>query len=221
MHGSQKGFIVYHYSSDMKYSFWIISTCLLFTFLLITTLEKNVLAAVINCVGVGYCIGTDKQDYMIGDAKNNNMSGLGGIDLMVGNAANDVMSGNADNDTMHGNAGSDTIMGDGGTDVIEGMDGNDNLSGNDGDDFVRGWNGNDIVNGNAGNDDVRGSPGADVINGGSGNDRIAQNMVVFSNIPIDPDGSKDTIDCGPGYDEAWISSADLDTQINCETVHYN
>ena len=35
-----------------------------------------------------------------------------------------------------------------------------------------------------------------------------------------PDGSKDTIDCGSGNDEAWINvSQDGDTAVNCETVH--
>ena len=36
----------------------------------------------------------------------------------------------------------------------------------------------------------------------------------------DTDGSKDSIDCGSGNDEAWINiSQDGDTAVNCETVH--
>ena len=70
--------------------------------------------------------------------------------------------------------------------------------------------------GDSGNDVIGGGLGADVFIGFPGDDQIYQFRQDSNNIP---DGSIDEIDCGPGIDEAWISTVDGDTAVNCETVH--
>ena len=49
---------------------------------------------------------------------------------------------------------------------------------------------------------------------------MIESFMTSIRFPVDADGSKDTIDCGSGNDEAWINvSQDGDTAVNCETVH--
>jgi Ca2+-binding RTX toxin-like protein len=108
--------------------------------------------------------------------------------------------------------------------LIFGRTGNDKLSGEGGNDDLLAAEGDDTANGGAGNDFMAGGQGSDQINGGEGDDSIFHNNYVTRTPnapdPTSADGSKDTIDCGPGNDVAVINEAsDGDVTINCETVH--
>ena len=119
---------------------------------------------------------------------------------------------------MSGFNGNDKMYGFAGNDQMDGGLGDDTMSGGSGDDFMLGREGDDNINGDSGDDTILGFRGADILKGSSGNDRIFHDFLRF---PVDADGSKDTIDCGSGNDEAWINtSTDGDTaDSNCETVH--
>ncbi|MGR3322581.1 MAG: DUF4214 domain-containing protein, partial [Pseudooceanicola sp.] len=68
--------------------------------------------------------------------------------------------------------GNDTILGDTLDNYFEGHGGNDVLSGHDGADTLEGHNGNDTLNGGNGADRLRGGSGNDVIMGGNGSDNL-------------------------------------------------
>ena len=80
------------------------------------------------------------------------------------------------------------------------------LLGRGGNDTVRGRGGNDVIRGGTGNDRLYGGPGRDLILGEPGNDRLYAR-----------DGVRDTLNGGPGFDEAWVDA--LDVVRNVERVH--
>jgi hypothetical protein len=99
--------------------------------------------------------------------------------------------------TIHGTAHADHIIGTAGPDLIDAGAGNDILFGGAGNDILFGGPGNDILFGDA---------GTDTIFGGAGHDTIRAR-----------DGQKDTIDCGPGRDVAFVDR--VDRVVRCEVVH--
>jgi hypothetical protein len=100
--------------------------------------------------------------------------------------------------TITGTAHADHLTGTAGNDVIKGLGGNDVLNGGKGTDTIFGGNGNDKITGGPGTDKLYGGPGNDTINAA--------------------DGTKDTIDCGPGTDN--VAADKIDTVAkNCEHVH--
>ena len=169
----------------------MIATTLAVIFGTAMTSTNSVWAADITCTRGVQCIGTDEPDNMKGTSEADDMSGLNGNDKMNGFAGNDQMDGGPGDDTMSGGSGHD---------------------------FMLGREGDDNINGDSGDDTILGFRGADILKGSSGNDRIFHDFLRF---PVDADGSKDSIDCGSGNDEAWINtSTDGDTAAsNCETVH--
>ena len=84
--------------------------------------------------------------------------------------------------------------------------------------YMLGGNGDDNINGDSGDDAIIGESGADILKGSSGNDIIIHGT---HGQRENPDGFKDTIDCGSGNnDRAFINtSQDGDTAVNCERVH--
>lgn len=92
------------------------------------------------------------------------------------------------------------------SETLTGSNGNDVLLGRGGNDTVRGRGGNDVIRGGTGNDRLWGGPGRDLILGEPGNDRLYAR-----------DGVRDTLNGGPGFDEAWVDS--LDVVRNVERVH--
>ena len=129
----------------------------------------------------------------------------------------DNMKGTSDDDAMSGLDGDDSMNGFAGNDQMFGGRGDDTMSGGSGHDFMLGREGDDNINGDSGDDTILGFRGADILKGSSGNDRIFHDFLRF---PVEPDGSKDSIDCGSGNDEAWINvSQDGDTAVNCEILH--
>jgi Ca2+-binding RTX toxin-like protein len=124
--------------------------------------------------------------------------------------------------TYAGGAGPDTfnlIFADGhvsagaGDDVVTGADGSDTIDGGPGADRLSGGFGPDTIVGGPGPDDIGGDrtaaceygPVFGVCTIGSGNDTIDAR-----------DGERDTIDCGPGADTAYVDA--IDVTAGCETV---
>jgi hypothetical protein len=99
-------------------------------------------------------------------------------------------------------------------DLIRGTDGPDNLNGTSGPDIIyargaRGGPGNDVVYGGAGNDVLWVGAGADVQYGGTGNDILHA---------LANDNQPDIINCGPGYDVAYVIVHDPVRLHGCEQV---
>ena len=99
--------------------------------------------------------------------------------------------------TYSGTARNDAITGTAGNDLIYGRGGNDKLAGGAG---------NDVLYGNIGNDVLTGGTGNDRLYGGPGNDQLHAR-----------DGQRDTVDCGPGRDIAWVDTHDRVS--GCEHVN--
>lgn len=91
-------------------------------------------------------------------------------------------------------------------DSLTGTNANDVLTGRSGADTLRGRGGNDVLQGGTGNDRLYGGPGRDSLVGGPGNDRLYAR-----------DNLRDTVNGGPGFDEAWVDR--LDRVRNVERVH--
>ena len=98
--------------------------------------------------------------------------------------------------TVSGTAGADSLTGTAGHDLLYGRGGNDRLDGG---------RGNDVLYGGAGNDVLTGGAGRDRLYGGPGNDTLRAQ-----------DGFRDTVDCGPGRDIAWVDR--VDRVSGCERV---
>lgn len=187
------------------------------------------------------CIGTDQPDSMNGDPGLNemfgkmgddSMDGVDGTDYMYGEDGNDFVTGGNglhhdfvnggnDNDQVFGVQGYDYVIGEQGDDELSGGQDSDAVYGGPGNDAILGGNGDDGgiygLFGNESNDYISGGLGADLIFGNEDNDTIFHNTDTDGSTP---DGSKDTIDCGPGNDVVWLSRvADGDTAVGCETVH--
>jgi RTX calcium-binding nonapeptide repeat (4 copies) len=96
--------------------------------------------------------------------------------------------------------------GSGTADVLIGTDGNDVLVGRGGNDRIEGRGGQDVLRGDTGNDRLFGGKGRDYSVGGAGNDRLYAR-----------DAQRDTVDGGPGFDEAWVDRVDV--VRNVERVH--
>jgi Ca2+-binding RTX toxin-like protein len=161
-------------------------------------------------------LGNEGDDRMYGgDGDDGDMHGGAGDDRMYGGDGNDGLRGSSDDDFISGQDGSDDLTGDEGDDTMNGGPGDDSFEGREGNDNLNGGKGNDKLIGD--NDNAPGT-GADVINGGAGNDKLYHGR--SDGERLKSDGFKDTLDCGPGQDEAWINAqTDGDTATNCETVH--
>ncbi|MEM6310844.1 MAG: hypothetical protein AAF754_12410, partial [Pseudomonadota bacterium] len=131
--------------------------------------------------GVEALIGSDFDDYLLGDAGFNDLFGGAGNDVIKSKGGDDLLHGGAGDDTIRGDTGDETIHGDDGADELYGLAGADVIWGGDGDDYISAGSGNDIVQGdsgadtlraNRGNDTVYGGTGADDIRGGGGHDLI-------------------------------------------------
>jgi hypothetical protein len=128
---------------------------------------------------------------------------------------------------IHGLAGSDTII----TNEIGGFGKGLLITGGDNDDKISvKRNGGDAIfaNGESGNDVLTlsgDSTGLISGKGGSGSDRISASggtneVELFqSDAPNEPDGSKDTLNCGNAPNsKGFVSLADGDVAVNCKVV---
>jgi hypothetical protein len=137
--------------------------------------------------------------------------------------------------TVVGTAGPDRLGGTNADDLIRGLAGNDTIHGRRGNDLVRGGDGADRIFGGPGiHDDLRGNHGADALfsgaggaslRGGLGHDRY--NMKPDGTAVPSPgndtiharDGNSDMINCGAGYDVAYVDRAE-EGVFECEQVIY-
>ena len=95
--------------------------------------------------------GTNHNDYLVGDARDNVILGKDNNDQLFGNGGNDTIDGGNGHDLLNGGAGNDALAGGAGNDILVGGAGNDALSGG-GDADVFAWNFAD-----------RGAPGAPAV----------------------------------------------------------
>lgn len=96
---------------------------------------------------------------------------LGGTDVVLtGTDGNDRINGDERDENISGGAGNDRLSGRDGDDWMLGGDGNDRLNGGNGSDGLEGGEGNDRLNGGSGNDWLLGGEGDDWLKGGAGAD---------------------------------------------------
>ena len=106
-------------------------------------------------------IGTLNDDFLRGDFRANQLTGLDGDDLLVGKGGADRLFGGDGNDVLRGDQGSDLLDGGDGDDILRGGRGHDTLDGGDG---------NDVIDGGKGRDTILSGDGIDLISGGQGAD---------------------------------------------------
>jgi len=192
--------------------------CLLVALSVLSMVSANpgILAAVINCVPLTPCVGTNNNDNINGTNQNDDMKGLGGKDKMFGNdnAAGtlDYMFGGDGNDDINGGHGANFIEGDAGNDRIAGGDGGDTISGGNGSDIIDGgpdvdgllgaW-GKDTLIGGTEDDMLQGSQDNDNLDGGGGNDILLGDGGWAGNTVDRSDFGADIIKGGPGDDKLY------------------
>lgn len=151
--------------------------------------------------------GSNRIDYLAGDADDNEIDGFGGNDNLHGGGGADTMRGGLGADLIRGDAGDDQLDGDHGDDRLFGGDGDDSLSGDYGDDTIFGGDEDDRINGGHGDDSLSGGDddgddtiiggdGDDTISGGGGDDRI---FGEDGNDSIEGGAGDDTISVGSYY----------------------
>jgi RTX calcium-binding nonapeptide repeat (4 copies) len=121
----------------------------------------------------------------------------------------DLIRGTTGPDNINGTAGADLIYARAGNDLVRAHDGNDVVFGGRGNDVLRGGPGNDVLYGGDGNDVMWAGPGADVQYGGPGNDVLHA---------LANDNQPDVLDCGPGFDVAYVIEHDPVRIHGCEQV---
>ncbi len=94
-------------------------------------------------------------------------------------------------------AGVENVIGGGSSDAIVGTEAPNRLTGGGGRDNLDGRGGTDTLDGGIGDDSLSGGTESDTLLGGEGNDVIGAR-----------DGVRDTIDCGPGTDTAFVDLQD-------------
>lgn len=136
----------------------------------------------VTLVNIENATGTDFDDRLYGDSKNNLLVGYGGNDYMDGSAGDDRLSGGFGDDQLHGGEGDDRLDGDEGNDWLYGLSGVDGLYGGDGDDYLLGGYGADIIDGGNGVDTLvveADGGGADVLFGQAGADTFVINAYSY------------------------------------------
>jgi Ca2+-binding RTX toxin-like protein len=103
----------------------------------------------------------------------------------------------------------DVITGTSGPDQLSGTGGNDLIYARSGNDIVRAHGGNDVIYAGPGNDVTWPGAGADVQYGGEGNDVLHA---------LANDNQPDVLDCGPGFDVAYVIVHDPARFRGCESV---
>lgn len=139
-------------------------------------------------------------------------------------SASDNLYGTSLNNTVHLGAGNDRLNGMAGADRLFGDGGIDSLTGSIGDDYLAGGIGDDVLYGSTGVDILLGGDGADTLDGGDGNDTVRGERgrdTVYSRSGRDTvyarDGYADKINCGAGFDRAYVDLKDS-VSSSCESV---
>ena len=108
--------------------------------------------------------------------------------LIYGRDGDDCLVGGNPNNSLFGEAGDDLLLGNGGIDFLDGGAGADIIFGDDGDDYIVAEDGPDLVFAGKGRD------------------------IVYAQ-----DGAVDEIDCGPGFDVAFVDPDDIVRR--CERIN--
>jgi Ca2+-binding RTX toxin-like protein len=153
-------------------------------------------------IGVEGLGGTPHPDRLYGDRHANLL--FGGSLRLVGGGG----------DLLVGRGGRDDLIDNGGESIRDrlfGGSGRDRLYGGRGPDLLRGGPGDDLEYGgrsDGGDDDLWGGFGNDEEFGGAGDDRLHA-----------ADGQADKVNCGPGFDHAWVDRRDH-VSASCEVVRF-
>jgi len=144
------------------------------------------------------------------DPARRDVSSYGGIDALDGGTGADDLRGGPGGDRIQDGDGdasedpggelrghADRLIGGPGNDNLFATAGHDVLDGGPGRDDISAGVGRDRIDGGAGDDLIGPGRGRDVVRAGRGNDRIAVR-----------DGSRDVVDCGPGYDVVLADAID-------------
>jgi len=159
-------------------------------------LEK--IGASASITGIENAIGSEFDDLLKGDGKNNQLVAQTGNDELYGRGGNDLLEGSgAGSNTLDGGEGVDVasyaghaqgvtadlvtgkVQKGNGVDTLNAIENligsahSDTLKGNDGNNQIFAQDGADTVLGREGNDLIDGGLGADVLDGGEGNDTLA------------------------------------------------
>jgi len=195
-----------------------------------------------NDTGLENIIGTNNQDWLEGNARDNIIQGRGGDDYLLGEAGNDVyrytnLDTGDDMLTENANAGTDTIdfsqyttsgvavILSGGFQAVSGDVGLtlsgpfENLIGTDNQDYLEGNSLNNEIWGNGGDDYIYGRAGNDTLHGGAGADDIHGDEgddTLYSNNTISDSQNiadgADTLQGGLGTDTLYYRSGE-DTAV--------
>jgi Ca2+-binding RTX toxin-like protein len=182
--------------------------------------------------GADLILGGPGANNLVGGPGNDSVFGLGGEDHLYDTLApeegplsgNDILDGGPGLDTIFASYGDDRVSGGDDPDRVELGPGNDQVDAGAGTDLVRGEAGDDTIAGGAGDDRLVGDDGHDVLLGEGGEDRLLAGVVVtrlwndsflYSAGPLE--GVPDTVDCGPGSDDA--AGVDRTDQVSgCEAA---
>lgn len=143
---------------------------------------------------VGDTLGTDANDTLNGDDRDNVLYGFDGNDKLFAYDGDDRLHGGSGNDRLYGGTGDDVLYGGSGNDYLRDDSGHDKFYGGNGIDEVSYWGhktgmtvnlatgantGGDqyfdienILGSNTANDNLTGDDGANKIRGASGNDKL-------------------------------------------------
>lgn len=156
--------------------------------------------------------GTDRDDFLVGDADGNDLRGGSGADTLNGREGADFLRGHGGDDDLNGGTQDDFLFGGNGSDLLNGNFGNDTLDGGADDDSLYGFDGNDVLDGNDGNDILRAGDGDDEVDGGAGLDDLrgdAGNDLMFGGDDADllfGGGGSDTLNGGDADDVLYGGS---------------
>lgn len=159
-------------------------------------------------------IGTDGDDFLTGDLRNDTISGKQGNDTLSGLEGNDWMQGDRGNDFLEGSNGDDTLYGGKGNDTLIGNNGEDVLFSDRASDSLIGGEGNDTLYGGKGNDTLFGSLGNDCLIGGLGSDRFLLGLEVGTDSILDFEDDKDLLALASGITFSQLAI----TQSNSATL---
>lgn len=140
-------------------------------------------------VSVEHVVGSNFDDFIVGDERANRLQGGVGNDTLRGGSDNDTLLGGSGHDALHGGEGFDTADyrgtssgvviklwkqrteddGDAGLDTLVSIE---HVVGSAFDDFIAGDQHANLLDGGAGHDTLRGGSGQDTLIGGEGNDLL-------------------------------------------------
>jgi Ca2+-binding RTX toxin-like protein len=125
-----------------------------------------------SATGIEDVIGTDFDDTIFGNSRNNYLSASNGSDTIYGRGGDDELRGGWGTDYLYGDAGFDKLYGgsDLSSDYLYGGTENDYLYGGHGDDWLYGGAGHDTLLGEFGHDHLYGEAGLDLLWGGEQDD---------------------------------------------------